>query len=385
MIGTQRYQNGSIERVKNKTAPDTWFLRYYETDSQGKRVYRRRRIGTVEEYRTKREALKACESLRNRINLDTGARTPETVSSLASHYLKHECTTERKAFVTAETNAGVLRNHILPRWGDYQLDAVKTVDVELWLNKLPLAPASRTKCKAVFGALYSHAIRWQFCTFNPIQKVRTSSKGVRAKEILTSDEICALLENLAPREKALITLLALTGLRRSEAFALRWSDVNTETREIDITKSFVRSRLGPTKTESSNAPVPLPDDVKAALEEWHRITRYSSPDGFVFASTWKNGKKPLSPDMVLKRHIRPAAEKAGITKTVGFHMFRRGLSTALVENGENVKTVQGILRHSNSRTTLDVYSQSVDETKQKALSKVSQHLLAPLTLQALAA
>ena len=49
MIGTPRFQHGSLIRVKNKTTDDTWFLRYYE-EVGGKRVYRKRKIGTVREF-----------------------------------------------------------------------------------------------------------------------------------------------------------------------------------------------------------------------------------------------------------------------------------------------------------------------------------------------
>ena len=51
MIGTPRFQHGSLIRVKNKTMDDTWFLRYYQ-DVQGRRIYRKQKIGTVRELPT---------------------------------------------------------------------------------------------------------------------------------------------------------------------------------------------------------------------------------------------------------------------------------------------------------------------------------------------
>ncbi|MHB1022760.1 MAG: tyrosine-type recombinase/integrase [Acidobacteriaceae bacterium] len=83
---------------------------------------------------------------------------------------------------------------------------------------------------------------------------------------------------------------------------------------------------------------------------------YNQPEDWVFASTRKNGKQPYNPDAILTRCIRPAAVRAGITKHLGWHIFRRTFSTLLKANGEEVKVVQELLRHATVRMTLDVYA-----------------------------
>jgi hypothetical protein len=80
MIESRRFQKGSLTVVKNKTAPDTWFLRYYE-DAGEKRVYRRKRTGTVLEFPHRRDAEKAVLALRGKINHE--ACSPETVNRLS--------------------------------------------------------------------------------------------------------------------------------------------------------------------------------------------------------------------------------------------------------------------------------------------------------------
>ena len=82
------------------------------------------------------------------------------------------------------------------------------------------------------------------------------------------------------------------------------------------------------------------------------------------------GKQPYWPDNLMKRYIRPVARKAGITKNIGWHTFRHSIGTLLKANGEDVKTVQELLRHANSRITLDVYTQAVNSHKRAAQSKV---------------
>jgi len=129
MIGTSRFQNGSLTLVKNKRADDSWLFRYYE-DIDGKRVHRNLKIGTVREFPRRRDAEKAVLSLRSTIN--SGVRAPQTVSELVAHYRKHELTLERKAFATVEAHESYLTLHILPTWGDSRLSEVKAVAVEQW-------------------------------------------------------------------------------------------------------------------------------------------------------------------------------------------------------------------------------------------------------------
>ena len=78
----------------------------------------------------------------------------------------------------------------------------------------------------------------------------------------------------------------------------------------------------------------------------------------------------------MKRHIRPAAQRAGITKRIGWHTFRHTFSTLLKANGEDVKVVQELLRHANCRITLDIYTQAVTPAKRAAQTKVVEMMVA---------
>jgi site-specific recombinase XerD len=75
---------------------------------------------------------------------------------------------------------------------------------------------------------------------------------------------------------------------------------------------------------------------------------------------------------VLQKVIRPAALKAGIRKVIGWHTFRHTYSTLLIANDENVKVVQELMRHANSRSTLEIYSQARMEAKRRAQQRVVQ-------------
>ena len=103
-----------------------------------------------------------------------------------------------------------------------------------------------------------------------------------------------------------------------------------------------RNVIGECKTEASKKPVPLHPLVIAELQAWREVAPYNGDDDFVFASTLRDGKTPIAPDMMLKKRIRPALKRAGIVgKVIGWHSFRHGLGTMLNEHGVDVKDGPG--------------------------------------------
>jgi integrase len=71
----------------------------------------------------------------------------------------------------------------------------------------------------------------------------------------------------------------------------------------------------------------------------------------------------------------PAAIRVGIElesgQRFGFHNFRHSLATFLINKGKDVKTIQGLLRHAKASTTLDLYSQAMDESKLAAQGDIA--------------
>jgi integrase len=368
-----RFQEGSLLRLKRKTGPDAWVFRWYEEIS-GERKYRKSVIGTVDRLPTRHDAEGAILSLRRNINSEQ--RAPETVSELITHYRKHELVPERKAFATIESTGHYLKRHIEAKFGSKRLLEIRTVDVEKWLHSLNYAPGTRSKIRNIMSALFNHAMRHEWMDRNPITKVRTSAKRLRETDVLTPAEFAALLPELKLRERTMVVLAGSTGLRRSELVALTWSDIDLELMQVNVRRSCVRNHFGDTKTEASRKPVPLHPSVAKTLAAWREETPYPADDDFVFASWRLHGKKPVTPDMVLKKVIRPALERAGITeKVIGWHSFRHSLATNLRAAGVDLKTAQELLRHANSRITLEVYTRAISSTKREANDRVMQMFL----------
>lgn len=77
----------------------------------------------------------------------------------------------------------------------------------------------------------------------------------------------------------------------------------------------------------------------------------------------------------MRNHLRPAAKLVGIKKPITWHCFRGTFSTLLVANGNDVKTVRHMMRHANSRITLELDTEAVDRNSRKAQREVVQRML----------
>src|SRR5579859_3236137 len=101
-------------------------------------------------------------------------------------------------------------------------------------------------------------------------------------------------------------------------------------------------------------------ELAVLLLEWRGVTPYPAGTDWVFASPFTEGKWPFWPDSALNDHIRPAAKKAGINKIIGWHTLRHSCASQMGRGGEDVKTVQELLRHASAKITMDIYQQGYD-------------------------
>jgi integrase len=362
----QRYQAGSLSREVRKAGPAVWIFRWRE-NAAGGRVNRKVVVGTLEEYPSKTAAKRAVETLRSTINAGNPA-VPMTLAQLVKHYEEQELPT--KASSTRRTVHSSLMIWVLPKWGGHRLMEVKTVDVENWLRGLALANATKAKIRNVMHVIFSHACRHEWFDKNPMSLVRQSAKREKLPDVLELEELKKLLAELEDPARLLVFLTAATGLRVSEALGLKWSDVDFSAGELQLTRAVVHQHVGDMKTEASQKPVPIDGALLNALVDWRKRTSYREFGDWVFASPDMGGKQPYWPETLLKCHVQPAARRLNITKALGWHSFRRTFATLLKGSGEDIKTVQELMRHANSRLTLDVYAQALAPAKRAAHLKL---------------
>jgi integrase len=202
---------------------------------------------------------------------------------------------------------------------------------------------------------------------NPVKWVEQSAKSSYKPIVLDPATAAKIFEQLSGFELALTILVAATGVRISEAMGLKWEDIDYQNKQINLRRVWVSDTIvEKMKTEDSEAPVPLTDLLAKCLRDWQQETVYGRPSDWVFASAQKKGKTPRSSSVLTWDHLRPAAIAAGVKlkkgQRFGFHNFRHGLASWLVNQGTDIKTVQGLLRHANVSTTLGLYAHRVNSS-----------------------
>ena len=386
-----RYQNGSV-RIEQRSEGPTWVFRYYVTRSDGKRVEHKTAMGLVKAIGTEESAAWRevdRQRLRENANKTKPFRgKPRTFSELAQHYIEHELqedqseATIEKAYTTAETYKRILNNRVIPRFGRQAPLSIEPLAVEQWLRELKKAEdlenPTLDKIRRVMNLVYKHGQRYGLIprdeSANPMRWVRQRTTSSYTAVIMSPQQAFEILLNIPEPRRTLVLTDAATALRVSEILGLTWFDVDFGDQVINVRRAYVWGKFKLPKSKASKAPVPMHPLLAGFLMAWRERTMYAKDKNYVFPSFRLKGKKPLSASIMVQKYLRPAAVKAGVIKAdervrFGFHNFRHSLASALVKLKCDPKTVQGLLRHEDVRTTMQLYAQSDPEAKLEAQGK----------------
>jgi integrase len=388
-MARKRNQHGSV-RVLSRKSGDVFEYRYYRTRADGKRVPANFVVGTVAELQTEADAWDRVRKMNFNPN-DSGIRTakPVTFGEVADDYARVELSDDQseaaipKAHSTVTTYRRYLKRHILPRWAAVRASEMEPVAVQQWLRQLgrerTLSNGSLVKIRNIMLVVFKHGQRYGLLPrspeANPLLFVRQSCVSDFEPVVLTLAQCGEILKNLSNMHRVLVLADAATGLRISEILALRWSDLDWQNSSIRVSRAYVYGRFGPPKSKASKKPVPMHALLAALLEQWRRETPYAGDEDFIFPSFRLKGRKPPRANMLVSDHLQPAARRAGISGQIGFHTLRRTLASVLVANGTDPKLVQEMLRHSNVKTTLDIYARAMTPAKIRAQGWVLQQLM----------
>ena len=326
-----------------------------------------------------------------------------TFADLAQHYSEHELgeqteSVNPKGHTTIGAYRRVLRNRLLPRWGNRVALSIEPLEIEQWLKALKheegLENPTLDKMRRLMALVYKHGQRYGLIPrneeSNPMRFVRCKTTSEYEAMILSPKQAFAVMLTLPEPERTLTLLAAGTGLRISECLGLQWQDVSFAEAVIYVRRTWTCGEVGLPKSKASKAPVPLHPLLAECMLRWQSQTPYSQPSDWVFPSFKLKGRQPREANMLVKYHLRRAAAKAGILSShqnkqgelveddprrFGFHNLRHSLASFLVRSKTDPKTVQALLRHSDVKTTLQLYTHSVSEDRMTAQGTMLQAIL----------
>ncbi len=180
---------------------------------------------------------------------------------------------------------------------------------------------------------------------------------------LSRAELAKVMAEIPDNWQPLFTLLASTGLRISEAIALRWRDVHLEPGRsyLRVRRSIVGGVIGAPKSRHGARSVPIGDQLASQLAI---LGLDAGGEEELIFHTGKG--RPLRPDTVRQRVLLPATRRAGV-RQVGFHAFRHTCASLLIEAGLSPLRLQRWMGHHSAAYTLDVYGHLIDDELSPAL------------------
>ena len=151
--------------MSRKEGPDVWQFRWSEKDLHGARIQRKRVIGTVERYPDRAAARTAMTIVLAELNSGKAriSCSSITVAQLCDHFEQRELTRDNtwRSYSTKKTYQAYLNRWVLPHWRHYELAEVRTIQVESWLRRLPLAKSSCAEIRGLMSILLNHACRYE--------------------------------------------------------------------------------------------------------------------------------------------------------------------------------------------------------------------------------
>ncbi|GAB3019586.1 tyrosine-type recombinase/integrase [Mycobacterium bourgelatii] len=349
---------------------------------------------------TQREVKAKMKAARDRI--DAGAPPKDatvTVGAWLAHWRQTTLAASSRKEATRELYANLSRVHLEPPpFGATPLDRLKPSDIERIV--LDLRGRSKTRGEGddaeqvralsdstirttytVLRSALDAAVRDGLLGRNPAAQVKRPAVQRAEAKHLAPDDVAALLRAATDsRYHPALALIAATGLRRGEALALRWADIDLDAGLLRVTQTLGRvgKRLvvSEPKTQRARRTVPLSPPVVAVLkkhrtaqiEERIRAANKWEETGLVFTTALGTPVDPRN----LTRVVEVAAQRAGL-EGVGVHTLRHSAATAWLER-VHIKAVSDLLGHASVAITGDVYGHTSDDTARAAVEGLTNAL-----------
>jgi len=274
---------------------------------------------------------------------------------------------------------------LIPALGEVKLEALRHEHIGAMGLNLELAGRGAPTIQRIVAALssaLSYAVRSKRLSYNAAEHVSTPAVTTAERVPWTAGEAVTFLEYVTgDRLAEFFEVMMGTGLRRGEALALRWSDVDLEHRALRVRRAATevdgKLIIGAPKTVGSAAGVGLSGRVLAALQrqrarqDLERLEWGAGYEGSGLVFARENGTM-LRPRYLLERFHKLSAD-AGVPK-VRIHDLRHLAATLMLTNGVPLALVSKTLRHAQVGITANLYGHLTPEAAHAAADSLGAAL-----------
>ncbi len=190
-------------------------------------------------------------------------------------------------------------------------------------------------------------------------------RRIKAKpRCYSADDMARIVSSADEPLGTICFVLSSTGMRIGEVLALRLEDLDFKRQLIHVRSSVYAGTLGTPKSEASTASLPMPPVLATRLKTFLASKHYRQ-NGLSLLFANRRGR-PFSANKLREKKLRPLLTSLGIP-LAGFHAFRHGVATTLIDRGASIATVGAQLRHSDPRITLELYAHVVPQSQRDAV------------------
>ena len=275
---------------------------------------------------------------------------------------------------TREGYEGILRKHIVPRFGARSLASVRPLDVRRFVSELidaGYSPSTVRQARHLLGMLFNAAVENGAIASSPVTGVKVPREQRREMQVLSAEHVSLLGETVPHRYRALVYLLAYGGLRWGEAVALRRGRVNLLRARIEVSESVAETgtglHYGPTKTYQTRS-VAIPSFLKDMLAE--HLERYVADARDALLFTTETGT-PVRSHNWRTRVWHAALKEVGLPQ-VRIHDLRHTCATLLIAQGAHAKAIQRHLGHSSIQITFDTYGHLLPDEQDRVADALDE-------------
>ena len=254
---------------------------------------------------------------------------------------------------------------VLNHFKDYYIDKITANDIYRYITLLIRQGYSHKTIatnKSILNMIFTYAMINGFIDNNCVNIITLPANLPKKQRDMPTDKELEIVNSHYTDFDFLPYFLLNTGLRKSEALALDYSDIDFENKKITVNKHLIHDGNRPvlehkTKTINSERTVILLDRVAEKLSKNKKGPVFCNPDGSYltkcqFAKRWAKWQKQYDVNVTA-------------------HQLRHGFATMLFEAGIDLKDAQDLMGHSDIKTTQSIYTHIRDKRREETAKKLN--------------